>query len=126
MMWPPSLSVPLLETIYSRYQVGKQPEAKLSTKIMKAWRGRGAWCMKIHGSEFQTSGVPDIAGVYRGISIWCETKMPGNHTSKIQDYRIQQIRDAGGLVVVAYSVEEALVLLDTVDLNIEQGWPFIV
>lgn len=106
--------------------MGKQPESKLSTKIMEAWRKRGAWCMKIHGSEFQMSGVPDISGVYRGISVWCETKMPGNHTSKIQDYRISQIREAGGLVVVARSVEEALILLDTVDLKIEQGWPFIV
>ena len=106
--------------------MGKQPESRLSTKIMKAWRARGAFAYKVHGSEYQLAGVPDISGVYRGISVWCETKMPGNHTSKIQDYRIQQIRDAGGLVVVAYSVEEALTLLDTVDHNIEQGWPFIV
>lgn len=106
--------------------MGKQPESKLSTKIMEAWRKRGAFCFKAHGSEFQMAGVPDIVGTYRGISVWCETKMPGNHTSKIQDYRISQIREAGGLVVVARSVEEALTLLDTVDLNIEQGWPFIV
>lgn len=52
--------------------------------------------------------------------------MPGNHTSKIQDYRIGQIREAGGMVVIAYSVEEAIKLLDEVDSLIEQGWPFVV
>lgn len=95
--------------------MGKQPESKLSTKIMDAWRKRGAFCYKVHGSEYQMAGVPDISGVYKGYSVWCETKMPGNHTSKIQDYRIRQIRDAGGHVVIAYSVEEALALLDYLD-----------
>lgn len=106
--------------------MGKQPESKLSTKIMEAWRKRGAFVYKVHGSEFQMSGIPDLSGVYRGISVWCETKMPGNKPSKIQEYRIEQIRKSGGQVVVAYSVEEALKLLDTVDHNIEQGWPFVV
>ena len=106
--------------------MGKQPEAKLSTKIIKAWKERGAFSYKVHGSEFQTSGVPDISGCYRGVSVWCETKMPGNVPSKIQEYRISQIREAGGFVVVAYSVEEALSLLDQVDSLIEQGWPSVV
>ena len=103
--------------------MGKQPESKLSTKIIEAWRKRGAFAYKVHGSEFQTSGIPDISGVYRGISVWCETKMPGNKPSKIQEYRIEQIRKSGGQVVVAYSVEEALKLLDEVDKILPPDWP---
>jgi len=103
--------------------MGKQPESKLSTKIIEAWRKRGAFAYKVHGSEFQTSGIPDISGVYRGISVWCETKMPGNKPSKIQEYRISLIRGAGGQVVVAYSVEEALKLLDEVDKILPPDWP---
>lgn len=98
-----------------------QPESKLSTKIMDAWRGRGAFCFKVHGSEFQMSGIPDIAGTYRGLSVWCETKMPGNSPSKIQQYRIQKIQDAGGLVVVAYSVKDALAFLEVIDDMIDKG-----
>lgn len=92
--------------------MSKQPESKLSTKIMKAWRNRGAFCYKVHGSEMQMAGVPDISGTFRGWSVWCETKMPGNAPSAIQLHRIKQIRAAGGLVVVAYSVKEATELID--------------
>lgn len=95
-----------------------QPEARLSRKIMDAWRKRGAWCMKIHGSEYQMSGVPDIGGSYRGRSVWCETKMPGNKPSKIQEHRIKELRAAGAFVVVAYSVDQAMKLLDEVDASI--------
>ena len=92
-----------------------QPEAKLSKKIMKAWRDRGAWVFKVWGNAHQMSGVPDLVGVYRGRFIACETKMPGNAPSPIQQHRITQIEAAGGLTVVAYSVEEATALLDAVD-----------
>lgn len=100
-----------------------QPESRLSGKIMRAWKERGVWSFKVHGSEYQPSGIPDICGVYRGISVWCETKMPGNKPSKIQEYRIELIKEAGGFVVVAYSVPEALRLLDEVDAAIDSGWP---
>lgn len=95
--------------------MAKQPEGKLSTRIMKEWRKRGSFCFKVWGNEFQMSGIPDISGTYQGFSIWCETKMPGNKPSKIQDFRISQIRDAGGLVVVGYSVKDATDLLDHID-----------
>lgn len=92
-----------------------QPESKVSTRIMKKWRERGAFCYKVHGGEFQAAGVPDISGTYQGISVWCETKMPGNTTSLKQDIRINQIRAAAGHVVVAYSVAEAVQMLEHID-----------
>lgn len=95
--------------------MSKQPEGKLSTQIMKEWRKMGAFCFKVHGSEMQMAGVPDIAGTFRGLSVWCETKMPGNGPSRIQLHRIKQIRMAGGLVVVAYSVEEATEMLKHIE-----------
>lgn len=87
--------------------MGKQPESKLSTAIMKKWRTYGVFCYKVHGGEFQMAGIPDISGVYQGLSVWCETKMPGNKTSLVQDVRINQLRKAGAHVVVAYSVADA-------------------
>jgi len=53
------------------------------------------------------AGIPDISGAFRGHSVWCETKMPGNKTSLVQDVRINQLRNAGAHVVVAYSVADA-------------------
>lgn len=92
-----------------------QPEARVSKAIMKAWRERGAFCFKVWGSAHQMSGVPDIVGVYRGTFVACETKMPGNEPSRIQLHRIAQITAAGGRVVVAYSVGDALQLLESID-----------
>lgn len=92
-----------------------QPEARLSRLIMKALKKQGAWVFKVHGSEYQPAGIPDILGCYRGRLIGVESKMPGNSTSAIQDYRIKQIEQAGGHVVVAYSVDDALKLLAIID-----------
>lgn len=94
--------------------MSKQPESKLSTRIMKAWRKQGAFCYKVHGGEFQMAGIPDISGVYGGLSVWCETKMPGNKTSLIQDVRINQLRAAGAHVVIAYSVTDATEMIQHV------------
>lgn len=95
--------------------MAQQPEAKLSSKILHEWKKRGVWCYKVHGGPMQMAGVPDICGVYKGLSIWCETKIGRNKTSKIQDQKISEIRQAEGLVVVAYTLEEALGLIDHID-----------
>lgn len=92
--------------------MAKQPEGKVSTKIMKAWREMGAWCFKVHGSEFQPSGIPDISGVFQGYSVWCETKMPGNKPSMIQWKKIRDLRRAGALVIVSYTVADAVQMLE--------------
>jgi hypothetical protein len=90
-----------------------QPESKVSTAIMKKWRALGAFCYKVHGGEFQMAGVPDISGVVFGASIWCETKMPGNWEPSLkQKIRINQIRRAGGHVVVAYGVSDAVQMIE--------------
>ena len=65
----------------------------------------------------QMAGVPDICGVYEGLSIWCETKIGKNKLSKIQEAKIAEIRKAGGLVVVAYSLEEAVELITHIGLD---------
>lgn len=85
-----------------------QPESKLSYNIMQALRAEGAFVWKNHGGPLTKSGLPDITGVYRGLFIGLETKMPGNESSTIQKLRHVQIRAAGGLVCVPHSVAEAM------------------
>lgn len=97
--------------------MAKQPEARVSQAIMKEWRKMGVWCMKVHGSEMQMSGVPDIAGVAKGHAVYCETKMPGNKPTLIQWKRIRDLRRAGALVVVAYSVTDAVQMIEHIDTH---------
>jgi hypothetical protein len=89
-----------------------QPEARLSRSIMAALKARGAFVFKVWGSEHMMAGLPDIIGCYRCWFIAVETKMPGNTTSKRQDFVIARLRAAGARVVVAQSVAEALRVLD--------------
>lgn len=83
-----------------------QPESRLSRKIMEWLRAQGAFVWKNHGGPTMMAGLPDITGVYHGQFIAVETKMPGQQPTVIQRHRHDRIRQAGGLVVVAHSVEE--------------------
>lgn len=101
--------------------MGKQPEGKVSTKIMDAWRKMGAWCYKVHGSEYQPTGIPDISGVFMGWSVWCETKMPGNKPSMAQWKKIRDLRRVGALVIVSYTVADAVQMLEHIRTNEHTG-----
>lgn len=95
-----------------------QGESKLSRKIMAELRNAGAFVWKNHGGPTMMSGLPDIAGVYKGFFISFETKMPeGGGPSPIQLLRHDMIREAGGIVEVVRSVAEALEVLTRIDVR---------
>lgn len=87
-----------------------QRESRLSREIMTALRANGAFCFKVHGSEYMMAGLPDIIGVFKGHFFALETKLPEkrSNTSAIQDRVMQKIRDAGGISQVACTVPEAI------------------
>lgn len=93
-----------------------QPESRLSRRIQK-WLNAldECWCFKVHGSEFQPAGIPDILGCYRGVMFGVEAKMPGNKPTKIQEHRMAQIREAGGVTVVAYSLSDVQTMIQELD-----------
>lgn len=91
-----------------------QPESRLSRQIMDYVRARGGFVFKIHGGPLTMSGLPDITGVYRGYSIWIETKMPeGKGPTPIQLVRHREIEATGGHVRVARSIADVEAWLDT-------------
>lgn len=93
-----------------------QPESRLSRAIMSLIRARGGFVWKNHGGSTMMAGLPDITGVYRGLMIGIETKMPeGSDPTPIQVHRHEQIKAAGGYVVVARSVRDVATWLDRLD-----------
>ena len=44
-----------------------------------------------------------------------EAKMPGNKPTKIQEHRMAQIREAGGVTVVAYSLSDVQTMIQELD-----------
>ena len=89
-----------------------KPETSLVRKIMTRLGAEGGWWMKVHGSIFQASGIPDIIGCYKGRFVGIEVKMPGNVPTKLQLHNIGLLKEAGANVGVAYSVEQAIKIRD--------------
>jgi len=87
-----------------------QRESRLSRLIMNELRKQGAFCFKVHGSEFMMAGLPDIIGCYKGRFFAFETKTPDkrSNTTMVQNRVMQKIRDAGGNAQVVCTIEEAV------------------
>jgi Holliday junction resolvase len=96
-------------------------EADLSRKIVKALRERGAWAEKIHGSAYQTVGLPDIVGCHCGCFFGFEVKLPGRerNLTPIQAVTLAAIEKAGGVGVMITSVKQALEFLDHIEEELD-------
>lgn len=90
-----------------------QRESKLSRRIMEQLRLEGWFCFKVHGSEFMMAGLNDIICCAEGYFMALETKNPEDRddTSRIQEFRHDQIREAGGFTAVVCSPEEAVAVV---------------
>lgn len=82
---------------------------------MAAIRRRGGWCMKVHGGPYQPAGIPDIVGCFRGHFFGIEDKKESNTATAIQVKTQRDIVRAGGVTTVAYSVDDAMAVLDAIE-----------
>jgi hypothetical protein len=69
------------------------------------------------------TGIPDISVVYKGFSVWIEVKSPDNPKgpTDVQLHRMDQIRSAGGVVILARSLAQVKEALLDIDARIEKG-----
>lgn len=83
------------------------PEKKVETEIKKYLDKIGAYYVKIHGSAYMPAGTPDILACHRGRFIAIEVKKPkGGVVSPLQQLKLSQIHNNGGIAFVARSVED--------------------
>ena len=87
-------------------------ESVLQRQIIQHLRGMGAWVFNVHGSPYQTVGVPDLLVGYRGRFYAMEVKRPGGVLSPAQAKTIEAIRASGSVAGRVESIEEAVALLD--------------
>lgn len=87
-----------------------KPESLLTDKIAGVLRTQypGSFWVKIHGSNMQHRGLPDLHGVVHGRAVWLEVKIPGGTITDLQVYTLNQLRAAGAVASVVYSAEDAL------------------
>jgi len=90
------------------------PEGRLKNEVTKYLHGLPRmffWCVQ----DRFTSGIMDIVGCYKGLFFGIELKAKGGRPTKLQSFRIRQVRDAGGKARVAYSLTQVHSLIKELD-----------
>lgn len=83
------------------------PEKKVEAQIKNYLDSLGAYYLKVHGSMYQPAGTPDILACVNGRFVAIEVKRPsGGRVSALQKSKLKQIEAAGGVAIVARSVED--------------------
>lgn len=90
-------------------------EGTLVAKIKKYLIKNGAYCENIWGGGFQAAGIPDIIACYKGVFLGIEVKLDYNKPSEIQKAKLKLINNAGGIGIVAYSIDDVAEVLKEVD-----------
>ena len=92
-------------------------EQKIQASILSALKERGAYCVKVMAAN--RNGVPDIIACYKGQFVAIEVKDKYGRPTPLQQANIQQIRKADGWAIVAWSVDEALSVLEEIDETLQ-------
>ncbi len=101
------------------------PEAKVKEKVKQLLKRNGAWFYMPVQNGMGKVGIPDFIGTYKGLFFAVETKAPNktpttedqrwNKATANQQMRIEEIRDAGGIAIIADDVTQVQQMLDTLD-----------
>ena len=90
-------------------------EAEITKRIIRTLRKRGAYVLKVHGSERQPKTV-DLVACIGGQFIGIEVKRPGKQPTERQQFTLNSISKAGGWAIVATS-EKQLAPIEVLELN---------
>ncbi len=66
---------------------------------------------KRHGTAFGMAGDPDLYGTINGRHFEIEVKRPGEHPTELQTRRLLEWKLAGAITGIAYSGDDALIIL---------------
>ena len=86
-------------------------ESTIQAAIIRELRLQGAYVIKAHQAGMGAAGTPDLLACIDGRFVAIEVKRPGQHLTNLQAARLDEIRHAGGVAIVAGSVDELLSFL---------------
>lgn len=90
-------------------------ETDLKKQIKALLKSRGAYVAPIANGAYAKIGDPDMVACYKGLFIAIEGKTYTGRQSDWQRLRMDQVHNAGGIYVVARSVDAVKQLLDELD-----------
>jgi hypothetical protein len=101
------------------------PEGRVKAKIKKLLTERDAWFYMPVQNGMGKVGIPDIIGTYKGLFFAIETKAPNktptteeqrwNKATPNQQMRIEEIREKGGMAIVADDITQVEHMLEILD-----------
>ena len=92
-------------------------EQKIQFLITNYLKKEGWWITKLMMTT--TSGIPDLLCIKGGKTIFIEVKKPGGRLSKIQEYRIAEIRKENIPVLITDNLQEVKEWVDTMKADTE-------
>jgi Holliday junction resolvase len=84
-------------------------EQKFNKKVQDYLKAKGAYVIKTIATN--RAGVPDMLACYKGRFIGLEGKVGANKASALQLHHIEEIKKAGGIAGVVYTLEDVDSLL---------------
>lgn len=85
-------------------------ESSMNRKIKIELIKRGWFAKKLHGGQYQDAGLPDVWGIYHGITVCFEGKLASRKTTKLQDFIIFELVINGAAVSVVRSYSSAMLV----------------
>lgn len=79
-------------------------EQQLQAKILAYIKAKGGYTVKVVTAT--KKGVPDIIACIDGKFYGIEVKVGRNKASPLQEANLRQIQEAGGVGILAYSVQD--------------------
>lgn len=86
-------------------------ESAFQTKVINYLESIGAYVIKIHVSSYQLEGEPDIICCHKGKFYAFELKQ-GSKLSKLQEVKLELIRESGGVAMEVRTLEQLMELFD--------------
>ena len=87
-------------------------EQDIQAKIQKYIKAKGGYVVKTITSN--RAGIPDLLCCLNGKFIGIEVKAPGGVVAPLQTANIEMIKHAGGLALIAYSLQDVIDYLEEV------------
>lgn len=87
-------------------------ESILKREMKKYLQSKGAFWSMVAGGSYAKPGDPDIISCYKGKFIAIEAKTPTGRQSDWQKLRQREIEDAGGIYILARSVDDVKKILE--------------
>ena len=94
-------------------------EKVVEDKIKEYLFTKHIYYFKVHGSNFQVRGIPDIVSCINGHFVGIEVKRPGakNEQSEYQKIHQRNIEKSGGTYLLVDSVQEVIDYVESQTTN---------